>query len=102
MIDRRPMPSRFAELQVELEDLRIEQKRMSNVDRLQEVLRPHGIVVDGYDGPSFWDLGRVLQCELCGELIDATELAYELRLWSMAWGRRMDRRLFLPPDPWHL
>lgn len=76
------------ELQEDMEDLRLAHAAIANTTRLNEILRPHGVEVLEYEGPARYELGRPLRCEICGEPIDVTHLAYELRLMSAAWGPR--------------
>ncbi|MBI0582460.1 MAG: hypothetical protein JET69_05530 [Methanomassiliicoccales archaeon] len=79
---------RIADLQGELEMLRRSQDRLRDIAHLQFVLGVHGLEVLDYEGPAFYELGRVAQCEICGELVNEDDKAYELRVRSRAFGPR--------------
>lgn len=79
---------RIADLQGELDMLRRSQDRLRDIARLQFVLGVHGLEVLDYDGPAFYELGHVAQCEVCGDLVDEDDKGYELFLRSRAWGPR--------------
>lgn len=79
---------RIADLQGELDMLRRSQDRLRDIARLQFVLGVHGLEVLDYDGPAFYDLEDVVQCEICGDLVGEDDKAYELRVSSRAFGPR--------------
>lgn len=76
------------DLRSEMEVLREAQDRLCNVARLQAILGVHGLEIFGYDGPARYELGRIVQCELCGDLVTVEDISYELRLRSKVWGPR--------------
>lgn len=81
-----PLARQVEDLRSDLELLRSAQDRLFNVARLQTALVHYGLEVLGYEGPARYGLSRIVQCELCGELLDVTDIGYELRLRSKAWG----------------
>ncbi|MDW5563596.1 MAG: hypothetical protein SA339_10255 [Methanomassiliicoccus sp.] len=56
--------------------------------KLLGVLGHHGLEVLGYEGPARYELGRIVQCELCGDLVTVEDFGFELRLRSKALGPR--------------
>lgn len=83
-----PLSRQLEDIRSEVEVLREAQDRLSNVARLQMALSHCGLEVLGYEGPARYELGRVVQCELCGDLVTVEDMGYELRLRSKAWGPR--------------
>lgn len=71
-----------------MEALRLAQDRLANISMLQAALGHHGLEVLGYEGPARYEVGRVVQCEICGDLVTVEDMGYELRLRSKAWGPR--------------
>jgi len=59
-----------------------------NTSLLGVALRPCGLEVLSYEGLARYEPGRTCQCELCGELVDVSDMGYEFRLYSRAWGPR--------------
>ncbi|MDW5562789.1 MAG: hypothetical protein SA339_06130 [Methanomassiliicoccus sp.] len=85
---RSVLSRRVEELRSEVELLRGAQDRLHNVMRLQGVLRYHGLEVLGQEGPVRYELGPIVQCDLCEDLVNVEDLGFELRLRSRAWGPR--------------
>ncbi len=83
-----PISKQIEDLRSELALLKMAQDRLSNVACLGMVLRSSGLEVLGYDGPARYELGRAVQCELCGKLLDVSDRGYELKLLSKTWGWR--------------
>lgn len=83
-----PLSRQIEDLRSDLEILRSAQDRLFNVARLHAALAHYGLEVLGYEGPARYELSRVVQCELCGEPLDVTDIGYELRFRSKAWGPR--------------
>ncbi|MDW5564149.1 MAG: hypothetical protein SA339_13100 [Methanomassiliicoccus sp.] len=81
-----PLPPR-RELRSEVELLREAQDRLHNVMKLQGVLGHHGLEVLGYEGPAPYGPNGIVQCELCGDLLDVTDVRFVLSLQSMTYGR---------------
>jgi hypothetical protein len=53
---------------------------------LQAALGHCGLEVLGYEGPARYEVGRVVQCEICEDLVTVEDTGYELRLRSKVWG----------------
>jgi hypothetical protein len=82
------LSAKLDELRADYELLRAAQDKLVNISLLGVALRPSGLEVLSYDGPARYELGRVVRCELCGEIVDVSDRAHELRLLSRTWGPR--------------
>lgn len=83
-----PLSKQIEDLRGEVEVLRLAQDRLANISILQAALSHNGLEVLGDEGPARYEVGHIVQCELCGDLVTVEDIGYELRLRSKAWGPR--------------